>query len=246
MEVERPSFLQGLHRVSRTDGRPCKTTRNRRRVFRLPRQFNKNASVARFVNLKTNSAQTKPQGKSKEGGRSPLLGRFKGVCKGARAPTRIQRSDSCGKRRNNGTDEACTPQAADRMRDVEFVPTQLPLCRPFFRPSTALSFPCGKESGVEPLQRNHSVHLNERRPIHDLSGQFRHDAAVEGLRRYHDRAADLCLGQSLVRPRARDRCRKAPEGRPRAGRAGTGRRAGARLFHLRRHRGRQLGHFRRG
>ena len=149
MEVERPSFLQGLHRVSRTDGRPCKTTRNRRRVFRLPRQFNKNASVARFVNLKTNSAQTKPRGKSKEGGRSPLLGRFKGVCKGARAPTRIQRSDSCGKRRNNGTDEACPPQAADRMRDVEFVPTQLPLCRPFFRPSTALSFPCGKESGVE-------------------------------------------------------------------------------------------------
>ena len=82
MEVERPSFLQGLHRVSRTDGRPCKTTRNRRRVFRLPRQFNKNASVARFVNLKTNSAQTKPQGKSKEGGRSPLLGRFKGDCQG--------------------------------------------------------------------------------------------------------------------------------------------------------------------
>ena len=78
-----------------------------------------------------------------------FLGRFKGVCKGDRAPTRIQRSDSCGKRRNNGTDDACPPQAADRMRDVEFVPTQLPLCHPFFRPSTAFSFPCGKESGVE-------------------------------------------------------------------------------------------------
>ena len=148
MEVERPSFLQGLRCISRTDGRPCKTTRNRRRVFRLPRQFNKNASVARFVNLKTNSAQTKPRGKSKEGGRSPLLGRFKGVCKGARAPTRIQRSDSCGKRRNNGTDDACPPQAADRMRDVEFVPTQIPLCWfPFHRQRP---FPLtSKEKGAE-------------------------------------------------------------------------------------------------
>ncbi len=80
-----------------------------------------------------------------------FLGRFQGDCQGGKAPTRIQRSDSCGKRRNNGTDDACPPQAADRMRDVEFVPTQLPLCRPFFRPSTALSFPCGKESGVENL-----------------------------------------------------------------------------------------------
>ena len=32
--------------------------------------------------MKTNSAQTKPRGKSKEGGRSPLLGRFKGIAKG--------------------------------------------------------------------------------------------------------------------------------------------------------------------
>ena len=82
MEVEKPSFLQGLHRVSRTDGRPCKTTRNNRRVFRMPRRSIKDASVARLDNLKTNSAQTKPRGKSKEGGRSPLLGRFKGDCQG--------------------------------------------------------------------------------------------------------------------------------------------------------------------
>ena len=95
------------------------------------------------------SAQTELQGKSKEGGRSPLLGRFKGDCQGGRVPTRIQRSDSCGKRRNNGTDDACPPQAADRMRDVEFVPTQLPLDYSFFRPSTALSFSYEKESGVE-------------------------------------------------------------------------------------------------
>ena len=78
-----------------------------------------------------------------------FLGRFKGVCQGDRAPTRIQRRDSCGKRKNNGTDKACPPQAADRMRDVEFVPTQIPLGYSFFRPSTTLSFSYEKESGVE-------------------------------------------------------------------------------------------------
>ena len=149
MEVDRPSFLQGLHRASQKADCRSSHSRNSRRVFRLPRLFNKDASASHFVNPKINSAQTNPRGKSKEGGRSPLLGRFKGVCKGARAPTRIQRSDSCGKRRNNGTDEACPPQAAGRMRDVEFVPTQLPLDYAFFRPSTALSFSYEKESGVE-------------------------------------------------------------------------------------------------
>ena len=149
MEVDRPSFLQGLHRASQKADCRSSHSRNSRRVFRLPRLFNKDASASRFVDPKINSAQTNPRGKSKEGGRSPLLGRFKGVCKGARAPTRIQRSDSCGKRRNNGTDDACPPQAADRMRDVEFVPTQIPLCYSFFRPSTALSFSYEKESGVE-------------------------------------------------------------------------------------------------
>ena len=127
MEVERPFFLQGLLCVSRVTIFHAKGIRNRRRVFRLPRRSGKYASVPRFVNPKIISVRIKLRGKSKEGGRSPLLGRFKGVCKGARAPTRIQRSDSCGKRRNNGTDDACPPLAADRMRDVEFVPMQLPL-----------------------------------------------------------------------------------------------------------------------
>ena len=45
-------------------------------------------------------------GMIQEGGISPLLGRFKGECKGG-APARIQRSDSRGKRRNNETDETC-------------------------------------------------------------------------------------------------------------------------------------------
>ena len=35
-----------------------------------------------FCKSESISAQAKPRGKSKEGGRSPLLGRFKGVCQG--------------------------------------------------------------------------------------------------------------------------------------------------------------------
>ena len=101
-----------------------------------------------FCRSESVSAQAKPRGKSKEGGRSPLLGRFKGDCQGGRVPTRIQRSDSCGKRRNNGTDDACPPQAADRMRDVEFVPTQIPL--DWFTFHRQRPFPLtSKEKGAE-------------------------------------------------------------------------------------------------
>ncbi len=82
MKVERPFFLQGLLCVSRVTIFHAKGIRNRRRVFRLPRQFNKNASVPRFVNPKIISVRIKLRGKSKEGGRSPLLGRFKGIAKG--------------------------------------------------------------------------------------------------------------------------------------------------------------------
>ena len=82
MKAERPFFLQGLLCVSRVTIFHAKGVRNRRRVFRLPRQFNKNASVPRFVNPKIISVRIKLRGKSKEGGRSPLLGRFKGIAKG--------------------------------------------------------------------------------------------------------------------------------------------------------------------
>ena len=82
MEVDRPSFLQGLHRASQKADCRSSHSRNSRRVFRLPRRSIKDASVARFVNLKQPTAQTKLRGKSKEGGRSPLLGRFKGIAKG--------------------------------------------------------------------------------------------------------------------------------------------------------------------
>ena len=82
MKVERPFFLQGLLCVSRVTIFHAKGIRNRRRVFRLPRRSGKYASVPRFADPKMISAQTKLRGKSKEGGRSPLLGRFKGIAKG--------------------------------------------------------------------------------------------------------------------------------------------------------------------
>ena len=91
-----PTFCRG--------GRPCPPARLHRRVFRLPRRSVQYAPVSRFIDLKYTLAETKLLGKSKKGGRNPLLGRFKGDCKEG-APARIQRSDSRGKRRNNGTDE---------------------------------------------------------------------------------------------------------------------------------------------
>ena len=66
--------------------------------------FSPFASLSRFDELEYATVQTKLLGKIQEGGISPLLGRFKGDCKGG-APARTQRSGSCGKRRNNGTDE---------------------------------------------------------------------------------------------------------------------------------------------
>ena len=158
MEVDRPFFLQGLRITSRTNGLPLNSHPKKTQSISMTSPVLRIRICIAFCKLKKASAQVKPRGKSKEE-ELPLSWSFQGSLQRGKAPTRIQRSDSCGKRRNNGTDEACPPQAADRMRDVEFVPTQIPLCHPFFRLSTALSFPCGKESGVEPLQRNHSVHL---------------------------------------------------------------------------------------
>ena len=149
MEVEKPSFLQGQRCVSQKNGLPFKSQLKQPQSISITLPDSQIRICFAFCKLKKTSVRTKLRGKSKEGGLSPLLGRFKGIAKGARAPTRTQRSGSRGKRRNNGTDDACPPQAADRMRDVEFVPTQIPLDYAFFRPSTALSFSYEKESGVE-------------------------------------------------------------------------------------------------
>ena len=52
------------------------------------------------------SAQTRLRGKSKEGGRSPLLGRFKGFAKGARLPHEPSEAVRVGK---GGTTERTRP-----------------------------------------------------------------------------------------------------------------------------------------
>ena len=82
MEVDRLPPYKGCaaHRAQTNCRSSC--SGNNRRVFRLPRRSIKDASVARFVKPKMISTQTKLRGKSKEGGRSPLLGRFKGDCQG--------------------------------------------------------------------------------------------------------------------------------------------------------------------
>ena len=66
----------------------------------------KYASASRFLLAQNMLCTNQTPGMIQEGGRNPLLGRFKGDCKGG-APARIQRSDSRGKRRNNETDETC-------------------------------------------------------------------------------------------------------------------------------------------
>ena len=140
--------MQGLRSISRINGLSYKMHPKQPQSISITSPDSQIRICFAFCKLKKTSVRIKLRGKSKEGGRSPLLGRFKGDCQGGRVPTRIQRSDSCGKRRNNGTDDACPPQAADRMRDVEFVPTQIPLCWfPFHRQRP---FPLSsKEKGAE-------------------------------------------------------------------------------------------------
>ena len=123
--------------------------RPHRRVFRLPRRSVQYAPVSRFIDLKYTLAETKLLGKSKKG-QQPLLGRFKGDCKGG-APARTQRSGSCGKRRNNETDETC------RLRQGE----GCEVCSDANSPFAILSFDrqrrflshAEKESGVETFPR---------------------------------------------------------------------------------------------
>ena len=57
-------------------------SRNRRRVFRLPRRTVVYASVSRFWWLEIYFRTNQTPGMIQEGGRNPLLGRFKGIPKG--------------------------------------------------------------------------------------------------------------------------------------------------------------------
>ena len=180
MKVERPFFLQGLLCVSRVTIFHAKGIRNRRRVFRLPRQFNKNASVPRFVNPKIISVRIKLRGKSKEGDRSPLLGRFKGIAKGqgshANPAKRFvwekeeQRNGRGLSAASGGQDEGCgvCSDAAP------------PLCDSFFRPSTALSFSYEKESAVETV-RSHALCCAKKKGL-NVSGPARDFLSEAGAR----------------------------------------------------------------
>ena len=98
-------------------------SRNRRRVFRLPRRSVSIRIVIAFYRFETYFCANQTLGKIQEGGISPLLGRFTGDCKGGES--------------------------------------KLPLCHSFFQPSTALSFSCEKESGVETFPA-HSVRERPR------------------------------------------------------------------------------------
>ena len=82
MEVERPFFLQGLLCVSRVTIFHAKGIRNRRRVFRLPRQFNKNASVPRFVNPKKFQYESNSGENPRKGAAAPFLVVLRGFAKG--------------------------------------------------------------------------------------------------------------------------------------------------------------------
>ena len=79
-----------------------------------------------------------------EGGISPLLGRFKGDCKGG-APARIQRSDSRGNRRNNGTDETCRLRQGEGC--VVCSDANPPLAFSFYRQRLFLC--CAKKKGLK-------------------------------------------------------------------------------------------------
>ena len=88
------------------------------------------ALLSRFADSKFIFAQTKPLGKSKKG-QQPLLGRFKGIPKNG-LPREPSEAVRVGK---GGTTKRTRPAACGRVRDVEFVPTQIPLWRFLFTAS---------------------------------------------------------------------------------------------------------------
>ena len=127
-------------------------SRKRCRVFRLPRRAAVYASLSRFIDLEYAFAQTKFREKSKKGASALFLVVLRGIAK-AGLPREPSEAVRAGK---GGTTERTRFRACAEARELKFVPTQLPLCHSFFRPSTALSFSCEKESGVETFPA-HSV-----------------------------------------------------------------------------------------
>ena len=102
-------------------------------------------SASRFCWFGMCFAQTNPREKSKKGASALFLVVLRGISK-AGLPREPSEAIRAGK---GGTTKRTRPAACGRVRDVQFVPTQIPHCHSFFRPSTALSFSYEKESGVE-------------------------------------------------------------------------------------------------
>ena len=114
--------------------------------------LSKSASASRLCWSGICFAPTKLREKSKKGTSVPFLVVLRGIAK-AGLPREPSEAVRAGK---GGTTKRTRPAACGGARDVEFVPTQIPLCHSFFQPSTALSSSCEKESGVEtsaPLAR---------------------------------------------------------------------------------------------
>ena len=120
--------------------------RKRRRVFRLPRRSAQiRICIAFFDGLKFALYKPNSGNDPRRGASALFLVVLRGIAK-AGLPREPSEAVRAGK---GGTTKRTRPAACGRVRDVKFVPTQIPLCHSFFRPSTALSFSYEKESGVE-------------------------------------------------------------------------------------------------
>ena len=92
-------------RIARNDF-PCKGHPKQAQSISTTTPVYQRRICGAFCKLKKATARTKLRGKSKEGGRSPLLGRFKGIAKGRGLPRESSEAIRVGK---GGTTERTTP-----------------------------------------------------------------------------------------------------------------------------------------
>ena len=93
--------------------------------------LSKYASLSRFLLTEMCFVQTKPRESSKKGVATPFLVVLRGIAK-AGLPRESSEAIRVGK---GGTTKRTRPAACGRVRDVKFVPTQIPLCRFLFTAS---------------------------------------------------------------------------------------------------------------
>ena len=92
-------------RIARNDF-PCKGHPKQAQSISTTTPVYQRRICGAFCKLKKATARTKLRGKSKEGGRSPLLGRFKGIAKGRGLPRESSEAIRVG---TGGTTERTTP-----------------------------------------------------------------------------------------------------------------------------------------